>query len=373
YTTLMRANINAAKTAQNQRLADEKMEKDEAVRAVINDDDMLKSFKNDNTDDQIERSLLATGRFGTQGSAELAAAVATVKKAKRGVNSNVRQQIAGAGLAATGTGIKTHADMYQAAIDASGGNSATRNAVFAKMRANAERAGNFSLSGPGHAESVDAMESMARGESASDVNSRMLTRAMEIQGAGKLLQGKPDDVKHLTGQLAADYETAMSGGDADRAMTLAAQMKSLRDADSGASPENTKAVNDMLALSGIDEGAVNPATGAAVSVDEQFARNISDKMGSNLTTEVKNSYSKELGEEHSRRIQLKNQARAAAKQPPISSAESLDMYDNLVKETAINVTNQRIRTRAGSYDVGGGNRSVPEELRRQAPYDPDNT
>ncbi len=361
----MRSNINSAISAQDLRLADEKGEKDDAVRAIINDDDMLDSFKFDDTDDQIRQRLLDSGRFGEAGSKELNAAVATVRRAKRTANSSVRSQIAAVGSTATGTGIKTHADMYQAAIDASDGNPSTRNAVFAKMRAAAERAGNYSLSGPGHAESVDAMESMARGESASSINARMLARSMEVQGAGKILQGKPTDVENLTAQLATDYQSAMADGDLDKATSLAAQMKSLRDADNGASPENTKHVNAMLAASEIDEGMVNPETGAPLSIDEQFARKISGRMGSSLTTEVKDKYATELAAEHQRRVNSENIVRARSGQPQLTGAESLAKFDKLVDETALNVINQRIRTRAGSYDVGGGNRNVPEELRRQ--------
>src|SRR5690606_25563991 len=145
-----------------------------------------------------------------------------------------------------------------------------------------------------------------------------LGRAMEVQGAGKLLQGKPADVEYLTTQLATDYNQAIEEGtpaSLDRAVTLAAQMKSLRDASGGASPEATKAVNTMLAASGINEGAVNPVTQAPMSADEQFASQLTSKIGAPLMMEVSQTYGKEIMDAHSQDVARINAQRTGGKTP----------------------------------------------------------
>ena len=341
-----RANIASETAKENQRIADEAMEKNEDVQQILQDDDMARSFTADRTREAIEARLLASGRFGDAGSQSLANAVATVERAQNSLkNAQSRRSVSAVARAATGTGLATHADMYQAAIDASGGDASIRNAVFAKMKSASERAGRFDLSAPGHVESLQAMDDLERGVPPAEINSRMRAEAMRTVGAGKLVQGKPGAVRDLTEGLADDYNAELNRTDGqppdvNRLAELAGQITSLRAASGSATPEGREHINRMLRSVGIDESSSS-------SVDEQLGAQLgqlqwqltgADNPPQNVTDQA--------------RVRAMN-----GKAGPMTEEDIATARLGQLQRDAINA----VRTRSGAYDAGTGSRLSPAE------------
>lgn len=362
----MRANLNSATANQDAILAQEKAEKDPDIAAIKNDDDLLRSFRDDTSREAMERRLTApgmNGRFGQQGSRQLANTVAAIERAQKVANPQARQLIASEALAATGTGYETHSDMYQAAIDASNGNASVRNSMFAKMKAASERAGRFDLSSPGHVESMEALDDLERGADPEEINQRMRAHAFRSVGAHKLVQGKPGAVADLATQLGEDYVAARDIGDVDTATDLAGQITALRSASGSATPEGREAINAMLHNVGIDEGRVNPTTGAAVSVDEQLGETLGNMnlRDPGFQTNLQANYAGEIEQRYQQRAR---EMQAQVGVGPLRPQDLAAAHAEVVRSVAQQVSGQQVRTRAGSYDAGGGTR-MPEQLRGQ--------
>lgn len=300
----------------------ELLEKDEAIKAVAPDDDLASAVQFGTSDADIERRLIATGRHGTQGSADLAKNVALVRAAQRSGSTTAVRSAMAIAKAQSGTGYGSHAEMYESIIQAAGGDRNLEGQLLASVRSGSERARRADLATPGH---VDQELAMNRIRSAmggdptqyaaarSSVNTDMRREAMVKAGAGAILASRPAVVDDQMVQLGRDWDAAMASGDVNQAIELSSQIASFRNAMGSAPPEARQAVMGLLDHVGIDPSAVNPDTGLAYSVDDQLGSILARTSGRDVAG-----------------------------------------------------LTQEIRTRAGLYDAGGGDRT-PEQMRGLPP------
>ncbi len=309
----MRGRINSQRDMQSFFEAQKLLEENGDMKAVAADDHLLTAMKYDHSRDAIERRLVATGRFGAQGSASLNQAVSMVERAQKSGSQQAVSIASDLGRAATGTGYDTHADMYQAIMDSAGGNQALENAMLGSMRSSSERARRPDLATAGHVDQYNALNDMRNGTSRAEVNRRMRARTIQAGGVHSLVAGRNNGFDQLTQQLGDDFNAAMAAGDHDAAIEYASQITSIRGAAGSASPENRQEIMALMAHVGIDPAAVD-AYGRPFSTADQLGEIVSTHMTVHDPTRV------------------------------TPSADSLA---------------QEIHTRAGAYDAGGATSPIP--------------
>jgi hypothetical protein len=306
----------------------ELLDKDQNIAAVKNDDHLAAAVQLGHSRGEIEHMLLATGRYGQQGSRDLSQAVSLVERAQ---NAGSRTAVNGAMAVAranSGTGYDTEADMFESIVQAAGGNRSLEGQLLAAARSGSERARRPDLAGAGHVAQAEAMNELrgtmgdpggaAHQAAREHVNSEMRRVAFRNLGAHAIVSGRTEAVTSTVQQLGADFDAAMAAGDVNEAVELGSQITSVRGAMGSASPDVRQQIVAMLDHVGVRADAINPATGQAFSTDDQLGTLIGQRTGRD------------------------NQA-----------------------------VTQEIRTRAGAYDVGGGN-LTPEQMdarRRSQPPD----
>jgi hypothetical protein len=84
--------------------------------------------------------------------------------------------------------------------------------------------------------------------------------AFDQQGAGAVLQGKPQAVEAMLGGLGADFVAATTGptADPDRAMEIAAEISAVRSQMGSAAPAAKRHIQDMFAAAGLHLDATEP-------------------------------------------------------------------------------------------------------------------
>ena len=304
----MRGKLGAAQAQNSWRQGQELLEKNEAFRAIANDDHMLEAARYGTSAQDIERRLRATGRYRDD---QLAGAVGMVQAAQNSGSRDAVNIASALGRARTGTGYDTHADMLREIAGASD-DVAVRNAMIASAKSASNQAGRTDLGTPSHTAMFDAMQNLEAGDvTDAQTNENMRQLAFEQGGPGAMLSMKADPFRTMTTQLAQDYrgnsnrarelqhqaEAARQAGNqadanrltveanqaADSATTIAAQMVSLRTSMGGASSDNRVAITDMLSSVGID-------TSSQLTTDRQLGAQLSRSTGADadvLSTEVR--------------------------------------------------------------------------------------
>jgi hypothetical protein len=326
----MRSRINAARGVLAGSEIGELLDKHPDIAGVKNDDDLAKITQTAKGRAEIEKALIDTKRFGAQGSVELADATARVERAQRaGSQAGVRGAMAIA-RANSGTGYDTEADMHESIIQAANGDRQLEGQLLAAARSGSERGRRPDLAAAGHVDQAEAMNdlratigdptSSAHTAARERVNARLRQKAFQAVGAHGIVSGRTNAVESIVTQLGEDFTAARDAGDMDKSIEYASQLTSLRGAMGSASPEVRQKIMATLVKSGIDPSKVNATTGQALSTDEQLG---------DILAGISGRDAKEL--------------------------------------------TQEVRTRAGAYDVGGGNLTPEEIAARRAAIDPDKT
>lgn len=331
----MRGRLAAAHGTESLHQAKELMEKNEDMKAVMADDHLLQATLHGRNRGDIERHLLASGRFGQAGSASLAAAVSSVEKAQRSGSANAVGIAATMGLAATGTGYDTHADMYRGIMAAGHGNQALENAMLGEMRGMSERARRPDLATAGHVQQMQALNALREGAADEEIDRAMITQAFATGGAYAMVSGRNNGFQPIAQQLGDDFDAAMAAGDLDAATEAASRITSLRGAMGNASPENRQAISALLDHVGVDLAAVGD-NGQSISTDEQLGARLAEQFAT------------------------------PAGIPPTDQA-ARDATTVFAQQAT-----QAIRTRAGLYDVGGGSNLTPGQIEARRQNDPNN-
>ncbi|MDQ5886636.1 MAG: hypothetical protein QG628_1033, partial [Patescibacteria group bacterium] len=322
----------------------------DAVKAIFNDDHLLTAASTMRGRGNIEQFLRhqTGGRFASLDDAEMAQTVSAVEAAQKAGSSGAIEIVSAIGHAASGTG-GSAVDLLAEAGSASHGSQNLRNRIIAAQNSAAGNARRGDFTAVGHTEKEDLARQLQEGTlTAQQVEERMLTRSLETSGAGALVNTREEPFRHMMTQLGNSYNEAINSGDTDRATELAAQITSFRSAMSYAPPENKAHISSMLAGVGLDPGAVNASTGAVMSIDEQ--------LGVQLNDARMNDPAYVAGLEANYRRDNPGFV------GPLSR-ENLRSYGQ-------QVSGQRVRTRAGQYDAGGGNRT-PEQIRASQGTNPD--
>lgn len=321
----MRSRLNSHRGVLAGTEVGELLEKNQDIGAVKNDDHLAEAVQHANGRAEIESMLRSTGRYSNSSPSEMGELVSLVERAQRAGSPTAVRSAMAIARANSGTGYDTVADMHESILQAAGGNRSLEGQLLAAARSGSERARRPDLAVPGHVEQALAMDQLrstmggdpaAHAAARGQVNAQMRARALEAGGAHALLSGRRQATTQIVQQVGADFDAAMAAGDVTTATELASQITSLRGAMGSASPEVRQEVVSLLDHVGVDLSAIDARTGQSYSTDEQ--------LGVIINTGL--------------------QGRTAT---PIADAQ--------------NIT-QEIRTRAGLYDAGGGQRT-PEQIR----------
>jgi len=307
------------------------MKENPDVTTAMVDDNLSRAVLAGGSEEETRAELAATGRYSP--GRELEDAVSTVRRAQRAGSSSAVNAAMAVGLAASKTGYSSHSDMYETVIRASGGDEAMERALLADVKKASEGA-RPEFAANGYTDSYDAMQEVkatmgmdpaSRPARTRDLNARMRRDSLRKTGALAMLAGKPSQTVALEMQeLGTAFDTARDNGNIEEMTEIASEITSYRGAMGSANPEARQHVATMLDHVGVDTSLINPTTGMAVSTDEQLGAIVGGLASPGLTPEL-----------------AKQRARTAT---------------------------QEIRTRAGLYDAGGGDRT-PAELRGALPPD----
>lgn len=335
---LTRSTSSAARTEQQ-----DLMQNNEDIKQAMVDDDIAKAVMHGGTEQDMRSYLQRTGRFSDP--KELEDAVSVAKRAQQAGSSKAVKSAMAVGLAGSKTGFDSHSEMYGAIVAAADGDTALERALLADTRKASEGV-RPDLAAPGYTNQWNALQQVkgamgtpvARNVNAG-VNAAMRREALQQTGAHAMLAGKTTQtVQREMAQLGGDFQAAVASGNIEGATDLASQMVAFRNASGSASPEARAYVNAMLQSAGVVEDAVNPDTGNAYSTDEQ--------LGIILEGGTMTQSGPDTG-------------------PMIGPPTPMQQAQRVALQRGRGRT-QAIRTRAGLYDAGGGDRT-PEQLRGMRP------
>ncbi len=254
----MRERLDAARSTRTSNLSAE-VEKSEAARSVIGNDDLLKASVHGTGSEADSRAYLQS--IGQRG-AELDQNVAAIRQAKREVGSANFEDFAAANLAGTGTGYGGGFVEMAGTINRVAGNDRARAArIMNSARGQAERAKRVDLYGPGFATSADVMSQLYTGETTQEAAQERITdEALRVKSAGEIgtarnnaLTNMVPAIQRRLARSQANVTTAHASGDADAIARaehdykrVAAHTASLLDVAGSASPENAEVIGDIM-------------------------------------------------------------------------------------------------------------------------------
>lgn len=304
---LSRSSLRAARSATMSSLHGKAME-DEAVKAVIGNDDLLHAASHGNQTEASAREHLAN--LGQTGS-ELDDNVASIMLAKRRVGTSTFNQIAAVQNAGTGTGYADGpAQMLEAINQAAGGDRALAARMLAGARGNAERARRVDLHGAGFGAQAAEMGALAEGRTTADaVNETLTDQVLEAKSAGEIGTARHGALVNMEGAInrriaratagVNQARTAISVGgatDANRQALAVAEREqkrvmastaSLLDVAGSASSENAELIGGVMGQNVESEEWVNVAqrdSRGAVIIDRNTGQPLTTRQRSGRTT-----------------------------------------------------------------------------------------
>lgn len=261
----MRRNMQAALAERDLAGMHENMEKNQAFKPFIGNDDLLAAATHGNMTEQDARAYLQsrgqTGRDLNQNLAHIAAA-------KRSMGERQFLMAAAVANAGTGTGYAGGpGEMLEAIGRASKGDMTLAGNMMAGAKSRAEGARRFDLSGAGFGDMYGQMQAISRAQSPADTKAAvqnatdfLTDKALDAQGPGAMLGGRGRSVENLIPAMqrriaraqSAQYAAYNGGSAADQATAdrnfrqALASTAGLLDVASQVSPENARMLSDGL-------------------------------------------------------------------------------------------------------------------------------
>lgn len=255
----MRSRMQAAMSTHGFEEAQENMEKNAHLKAILANDDYLNASNaatnhvgNPHTDAGVRAYLQAQGYQG-QG---LEQGVAAVREARRSMSRESFEIATTMANAGTGTAYAGGAgEMMESINTVAGSDRHLANRMLGSMRGTAERARRVDLAGSGFGTQSRLMEEMYAGTTTGGEASEQVARAaLEVQGAGSIVGARGNAVRNLAPHMVNELREAYGTGNEVTINRALARVAGRYDEMARNAPENAEILADSLLTQHLPNG-----------------------------------------------------------------------------------------------------------------------